>query len=262
MRQKSTFRFPKWAVIVILVLPVFVPIVLIFLQWQKGFPRLASPCLLSAPNIVLLPLFVDAQEPEIANRKNDIENQLTRLLQKDLGYNLRDRQKYEPLSQRNYQGDSTAKEQLLLLAKQEKIDLLIQGQLQRQDEKLGVSVEVFFCKTSQLKRLEMTFQDGADNPEWRKDPDQSHHGIMLRKLSNPAKNPGVAAEKQVVILDGGTYYPLGGNPTTDFGAYVIRKMQNAWDEFRDAYGSAPEPKAINVDENGNFLGNIDYPPYN
>ena len=108
----------------------------------------------------------------------------------------------------------------------------------------------------------MTFQDGADNPEWRKDPDQSHHGIMLRKLSNPAKNPGVAAEKQVVILDGGTYYPLGGNPTTDFGAYVIRKMQNAWDEFRDAYGSAPEPKAINVDENGNFLGNIDYPPYN
>jgi hypothetical protein len=262
MRQKSTFRFPKWAFIVILVLPVFVPIVLISFQWQKGFPRLASPCLLSAPNIVLLPLFVDAQEPEIANRKNDIENQLTRLLQKDLGYNLRDRQKYEQLSQRNYQGDSTAKEQLLLLAKQEKIDLLIQGQLQRQDEELGVSVEVFFPKTSQLKRLEMTFQDGADNPEWRKDPDQSHHGIMLRKLGNPAKNPGVAAEKQVVILDGGTYYPLGGNPTTDFGAYVIRKMQNAWDEFRDAYGSAPEPKAINVDENGNFLGNIDYPPYN
>ena len=73
MRQKSTFRFPKWAFIVILVLPVFVPIVLISFQWQKGFPRLASLCLLSAPNIVLLPRFVDAQEPEIANRKNDIE---------------------------------------------------------------------------------------------------------------------------------------------------------------------------------------------
>ena len=262
MRQKSTFRFPKWAFIVILVLPVFVPIVLISFQWQKGFPRLASPCLLSAPNIVLLPLFVDAQEPEIANRKNDIENQLTRLLQKDLGYNLRDRQKYEQLSQRNYQGDSTAKEQLLLLAKQEKIDLLIQGQLQRQDEKLGVSVEVFFCKTSQLKRLEMTFQDGGDNPEWRKDPDQSHHGIMLRKLGNPAKNPGVASEKQVAILDGGTYYLDNGQTTTDFHAYVIRKMQKAWEKFEEAYRSAPEPKAINEDENGVFRGNIDYPPYN
>ena len=161
MQQKLTFLFPKWVFIVILVLPLFLPIILISLQWQKGFPRLTSPCLLSSPNIVLLPLSVDAQDSEIVNTKNDIENQLTRLLQKDLGYNLRDRQKYEPLSQRNYQGDSTAKEQLLLLAKQDKIDLLIQGQLQRQDEKLGVSVEVFFCKTSQLKRLEMTFQDGA-----------------------------------------------------------------------------------------------------
>ena len=85
---------------------------------------------------------------------------------------------------------------------------------------------------------------------------------MLQKLSNPAKNPGVASEKQVAILDGGTYYLDNGQTTTDFDAYVIGKMQKAWDGFGEAYRSAPEPKAINVDENGNFLGNIDYPPYN
>ena len=116
----------------------------------------------------------------------------------------------------------------------------------------GSSRTTPWLKTYQTARIwarqsELVYRPGPKSP---------------RKFGNPAKNPGVAAEKQVAILDGGTYYPLGGNPTTNFGKYVIRKMQSAWNGFMDAYGTAPEPKEINVDENGNFLGNIDYPPYN
>lgn len=80
---------------------------------------------------------------------------------------------------------------------------------------------------------------------------QSHHAFWCQAELTKG-DMGMNAEDE--IQSGGTQ--------NGFHNSVTQKLSSQLQDIFEEYENLGEPYPINCDENGNFLGNIDYPPYN